>query len=338
MILGDENAHAVYQDLELTTEGSDTLAATGGGSEEMESAGGKWATLASCIEGRRGHLLGLTFVVGLLLGWMVLGWLIWPVKWGESDPWDLRPEHQRRFVELVAEDYWQTRDVSYAKAALAGWDRKALAELLTQMEAEASDFDKRYQLMKLREALGLQEDLIPSILSEKVILLTTIMGMIPLLMAIILIAFPLVKRVSLKGVPKERPSQEATEQPEEILDQGEATPPAVLSPTGEGEKEPEKQAEKPGEQQKESQRGDETEKGREEEGSEELIIEEETDEQEEAVLDILADLFEEDNEELNRLEALSKSLDDIDINDLSQKSRETAEQLALLIRNERSSK
>ncbi len=110
---------------------------------------------AGYIKELRRPIIGLVFVVGLLLGWVILGWWLWPVEWSDADPWDLRPEHQVKYVSLVAEEYWQTKDVSQATEALAGWDVEALANLLAAMQCQTCGSQESQQLAALAAALRL---------------------------------------------------------------------------------------------------------------------------------------------------------------------------------------
>jgi hypothetical protein len=152
--------------------------------------------MAHRIRKKRGCLFIMVFTVGVLLGWMVIGWWLWPVKWINTDPWDLRPEHQRTFIDLVAEDYWRTKDVSRAKRALAGWDEEALADLLATMQYRASSDKERQKLSALAEVIELPESevllsterapLLTSLLSRKAIVLSTAFSTSWLVMAIIL--------------------------------------------------------------------------------------------------------------------------------------------------------
>lgn len=99
----------------------------------------------------------LVFAGGLFLGWLLIGWWLWPVQWTNASPWDLQPRYQEKFVSLVAAQYWQSSDVEQVREALAGWDDKALARLLTAMEGEAPTVEVGQQLAALREALALSE-------------------------------------------------------------------------------------------------------------------------------------------------------------------------------------
>jgi hypothetical protein len=140
--------------------------------------------------------LAFAFVVGLVLGWMVVGWWLWPVRWTNSEPWDLRPEHQRTYVALVAESYWQTGDVARAREALQGWDDEGLARLLATMISQASTPEERQRLVDLVEALALpetQEGGETFFLDQRTIVLSALVAALPLVLAIILAVSPLLR-------------------------------------------------------------------------------------------------------------------------------------------------
>jgi len=54
------------------------------------------------------------FVLGALFGLIVLGWYVFPVRWYDTDPEDLRLEHQEEYLELIADSYAQTSDLPLA--------------------------------------------------------------------------------------------------------------------------------------------------------------------------------------------------------------------------------
>jgi hypothetical protein len=141
--------------------------------------------------------LVFAFVVGLVLGWVVIGWWLWPVRWTNSEPWDLRPEHQRTYVALVAESYWRTGDVARAREALDGWDDEGLARLLATMMSQASTPEERQRLADLAEALALpetQEGGLTSLLDQRTIVLSALVSALPLVLAIILAVSPLLRK------------------------------------------------------------------------------------------------------------------------------------------------
>ncbi|MBL7182982.1 MAG: hypothetical protein ISS50_00870 [Anaerolineae bacterium] len=163
-----------------------------GESDEIEGHEVETGRFAGLIKGFRGYLPGLTFVAGLLLGWLVIGWWLWPVQWTNSAPWHLSLGHQRTFIRLVAEDYWLTGNVSQVKATLAGWDDEALANLLATLEAQAPSPEERQRLVALAKALEMPDAVAPSssfvtsLLSQKTILLGVILSASPLVVAMIL--------------------------------------------------------------------------------------------------------------------------------------------------------
>jgi hypothetical protein len=152
--------------------------------------------------------LVLAFVAGLLLGWIVVGWWLWPVRWTNSEPWDLRPEYQRTYVALVAESYGQTRDVARAREALDGWDHGSLARLLAEMETQVPTLEERQRLADLADALALPEVQgveLASLLNHKAIILSALLSALPLVLAIILAVSPLMRNGTRKA--EELPAQ-----------------------------------------------------------------------------------------------------------------------------------
>lgn len=128
------------------------------------------------IKERKGPVIALAFMAGLLLGWVVLAWWFQSSGQGDANPWDLRPEYQRKFISLVAEDYWRSNDVSQAKEALAGWDDEALNDLLAEMQGQASSSQERQQLAALAGALRLPGYEAPSSTGKASLLASLIKG------------------------------------------------------------------------------------------------------------------------------------------------------------------
>lgn len=291
----------------------------------LEDTEEKASAFASIVEIVKRFRLPLIFVLGLILGWFVLGWVIFPVQWSDTDPWDLRPMHQRWYVRLVAEDYYRTRNVARAKAALAGWDPRALKELLEQVEAESTSLEERQRLMELRGALGLMESgLLDSILGQKTVVFTVALAALPLITAVVIAGSPLVQRV-IAG--------EAFAQGEVSEQEAESLFPEEQQSLDEMRFEEERRLAE--EQGWERQGGEKPDLSAEEEiiEEEEEIIEEEDEQADTGVEGVLSGLFDDDPEEMGRLEALSKGLGDVDVNELLQLTQEVSGGLAAL--NER---
>ena len=72
-------------------------------------------------------------VLGLAIG-LLAAWVVWPVKWADTDPADLRAEHQQTYLLLVADSYAINGDVPLAQRRLQeltpdGRDLSAVASL-----------------------------------------------------------------------------------------------------------------------------------------------------------------------------------------------------------------
>ncbi len=98
------------------------------------------------------------FVVGLIVGLPILGWWLWPVRWVDTDPYDLRWSHKEAYITMLADSYALNRDTDWAKERVAGWDKEELCQLITELESEASE-EKRQRLDDLAEALGLKVEI-----------------------------------------------------------------------------------------------------------------------------------------------------------------------------------
>jgi hypothetical protein len=57
----------------------------------------------------------VAFVVGLLIGWMLLGWVIAPVEWTDAAPEHLSSTNRVDYVQLVADSFVLTGDVAKAQ-------------------------------------------------------------------------------------------------------------------------------------------------------------------------------------------------------------------------------
>jgi hypothetical protein len=108
------------------------------------------------------HLLNfrrlfLFFIAGLLLGWLVIGWLVWPVHWVNTKPSELLPEYQKVYIQLVAGEYWRDRNITFVREALKDWDEQALAKILEQMLNEADTTEEIEQLTELASIMSLPD-------------------------------------------------------------------------------------------------------------------------------------------------------------------------------------
>jgi hypothetical protein len=108
---------------------------------------------------RRTIIAGIVgLVVGGLIGWILLGWVLFPVTWTNADPWDLRPEQAEVYIRLVADSYSVNEDAELARQRMAGFDRQEVSEMLGTLTAEAEEAGDAEEKRRL-EYLGLALDL-----------------------------------------------------------------------------------------------------------------------------------------------------------------------------------
>jgi hypothetical protein len=62
--------------------------------------------------------LAISFIVGLVIGLVVLGWTIWPVQWTNATPADLHQAWQRTYVTMAADSLALTGDATAARERL----------------------------------------------------------------------------------------------------------------------------------------------------------------------------------------------------------------------------
>lgn len=109
----------------------------------------------------------LVFVVLALLGGsalgLLMGWFVWPVRWYNTDPSDLRVQHQITYVVMTADSYAVTGDGEVAKKRLyelmdqdTTWDQIAnLVERVAIERDNAKDAAAAVRVRRLAQAVGL---------------------------------------------------------------------------------------------------------------------------------------------------------------------------------------
>ena len=91
-------------------------------------------------------VLGL--LVGCLFGWMVMGWIVMPVKW------DLTPAEKEQYILMAADSYSLNGDAELARARLADLDDERVGEIITRLAATHPQ--EQQNLLNLGLALGLE--------------------------------------------------------------------------------------------------------------------------------------------------------------------------------------
>jgi hypothetical protein len=109
--------------------------------------------------GTRTILAGVVgLLAGCIIGWMVLGWVIFPVTWTNADPVDLRPEQKEAYIQLVADSFSINSDGDLARERLVGFDRGELGDTIARMMEErekAGDTEGKRNLQYLAMTLDL---------------------------------------------------------------------------------------------------------------------------------------------------------------------------------------
>ncbi len=261
----------------------------------------------------RRFLLPLVFGAGLLLGWLVIGWWLWPIQWTNSNPWQLQSKFQRTYVTLVAEKYWRTSNVFEAKESLAGWDRTELNNLFNAMRLDTTDAEARRRLSALGEALdmpGPSSSWSASLGRQWPILLGALLVMAPLIVALALVAGPFLRAKTATPVAATIQEAQAEAALEELLAgvqlEGDQAPADQIQ-----QDQPLEQDQLPDEEPEERTTEDQ-------EAEEKLAA---------GSLGDLASLFEEEDTSLSASEAMAQGLEDIAIADLAKKVSGVVRQL-----------
>lgn len=96
------------------------------------------------------------FGLGLLLGWLIIGWVLWPVEYYDTDPPDLRRSHQEAYISLVADSFGLNGDVQLARERLRGFSHEEIGGIIsTLLERQEEDLPKSQRLRDLAQALAL---------------------------------------------------------------------------------------------------------------------------------------------------------------------------------------
>ena len=105
----------------------------------------------------------IAFILGLVVGLVVLGWWAWPVQWTNADPSDLRLSHKDAYLQLVAESYALSGNSEFARARLEALkkpeeqdvDLSAMIEAAAQIRGEAGKAEDAIRLRRLVTTLNL---------------------------------------------------------------------------------------------------------------------------------------------------------------------------------------
>lgn len=89
--------------------------------------------------------VAVAFIVGLLIGLVVLGWGLWPVEWTGAGPEHLAPEDQAVYLRTIADAYsLQPGNTQLVQQALGNWPDADVA--ICQLAVETADPAERARL------------------------------------------------------------------------------------------------------------------------------------------------------------------------------------------------
>ncbi len=83
---------------------------------------------------QRWLLIVVAFIVGVILGWWVIGWRVAPFV--QSDARDLKANAKIEYVAMVVESWSLTQDTALAQERLRGLDQQELTAILRNLSAE----------------------------------------------------------------------------------------------------------------------------------------------------------------------------------------------------------
>jgi polyisoprenyl-teichoic acid--peptidoglycan teichoic acid transferase len=109
--------------------------------------------------------LTLPFLVGLLIGWLALGWGIWPAAAKDMQPSDLRTAEREAYLTMVAESFAADGKLAPAREKVVSWSNDALEADLGRLQARLSTEDalQAGDLRALAAALGLRLAATPAV-------------------------------------------------------------------------------------------------------------------------------------------------------------------------------
>lgn len=103
--------------------------------------------------------IAIAFIVGLILGWIVFGWWLFPVQWSGALPQDLQPADKKVMIETAAEAFAVTQDGADAIARLQSLGTQQevgqLAAELVQEATASGDLITADRVKQMASSIGL---------------------------------------------------------------------------------------------------------------------------------------------------------------------------------------
>ena len=118
--------------------------------------------ISEIVQGSVLPLLAAAFLIGTMVGLVVLGWWLWPVQWTDASPADLQDTWQRAYLSMVADSYALNGNVELARERIAALETPSRTaaqiglelQAMVQTRLTANDSDGASRLQALAAALG----------------------------------------------------------------------------------------------------------------------------------------------------------------------------------------
>ncbi len=90
------------------------------------------------------------FLLGLVIGWFVIGWWLWPSGFGGPHPAQLEAVSRQDYLALVADSYAQNGNVAVVQQRLDGFDLNEASRELDDLARRSDEFGLTAQAARLR--------------------------------------------------------------------------------------------------------------------------------------------------------------------------------------------
>ncbi|MHB0856072.1 MAG: hypothetical protein ACYC5M_00710 [Anaerolineae bacterium] len=104
----------------------------------------------------KAYIILLAVACGVLLGSALVGWTFPVDSRDDARPWQMQPEYQQHYLNLLATEYWHDPDPVRLQRTVEGWDRDGLAASLEVMLVQAADEEERLRLSALARAVAVE--------------------------------------------------------------------------------------------------------------------------------------------------------------------------------------
>lgn len=97
------------------------------------------------------------FVIGLLVGWFLLGYSLFPVQYSDADPWDMNPAGTEQWIVMTADSYTLNQNQTLAQQRLRGFTKQEIEQTLRQeftKRNQEGDAEGAAQIQAFAELLG----------------------------------------------------------------------------------------------------------------------------------------------------------------------------------------